>query len=58
MKDWSLQCNECERLSPSIREFDRRIKNDIKEAAKNGKAPIGKELLKDMNKALYTKLFV
>jgi len=44
-------------LSPSLREFDTRIKNDIKEAAKSGKAPIGKELLKDMNKELYAKLF-
>ena len=57
MKDWLLKCNELERLSPSLREFDTRIKNDIKEAAKSGKAPIGKELLKDMNKELYAKLF-
>jgi hypothetical protein len=57
MKEWSLKCNELEQLSPSIRVFDTRIKNDIKEAAKSGKAPIGKELLKDMNKELYAKLF-
>jgi hypothetical protein len=57
MKDWLLKCNELERLSSSLREFDTRIKNDIKEAAKSGKAPIGKELLKDMNKEFYAKLF-
>jgi hypothetical protein len=57
MKGWSLKCNELEQLSPSIRDFDTRIKNDIKEAVKSKKAPIGKELLKDMNKELYAKLF-
>jgi Primase X len=57
MKEWSLNCNELEQLSPSIRDFDRRIRNDIREAVKSKKAPIGKELLKDMNKELYAKLF-
>ena len=46
-----------EEVDKLIREFDMRVKNDIKEAAKSGKAPIGKELLKDMNKELYAKLF-
>ena len=44
-------------LSPTIQEFDSIIRYDIKEAVKSGKAPIGKELLKDMNKELYAKLF-
>jgi hypothetical protein len=44
-------------LSPSVREFDNKIRNDIKEAIKSGKASIGDKLLKDMNNELYTIVF-
>jgi RecA/RadA recombinase len=49
--------NEIRPLSPSVREFDNKIRNDIKEAIKSGKAPIGEKLLKDMNNVLFTILF-
>jgi Primase X len=55
LKDWSLKCNELEPLLPSTRDFDKRIRDGIKEAVKSGKAPIGKNLLKVMNKELYLK---
>jgi hypothetical protein len=42
-------------LLPSTRDFDKRIRDGIKEAVKSGKAPIGKNLLKVMNKELYLK---
>jgi hypothetical protein len=57
MKDWSVRCNEIRPLSPSVREFDKKIRNDIKEAIKNGKASIGENLLKDMNNELYRIVF-
>jgi Primase X len=57
MKDWSLRCNEIMPLSPSVREYDNKIRNDIKEAIKSGKAPIGDKLLKDMNNELYKMVF-
>jgi hypothetical protein len=57
MKDWTMRCNEMEHLSPSVREFDTIIRNDIKEAIKSGKASIGDKLLKDMNNELYETLF-
>lgn len=57
MKDWSMRCNEITPLSPSVREFDNKIRNDIKEAIKSGKASIGEKLLKDMNNELYRMVF-
>jgi hypothetical protein len=57
IKDWSLKCNEIRPLSPSVREFDTIIRNDIKEAIKIGKASIGEKLLKDMNNELYRIVF-
>ena len=57
LKDWSIRCNEVETLSPSAREFDIRIRYDIKEAVKNRKVPIGKNLLREMNKELYQTCF-
>jgi hypothetical protein len=57
MKDWAMRCNEIRPLSPSVREFDNKIRNDIKEAIKSGKAPIGEKLLKDMNNELYKMMF-
>lgn len=58
LKDWSIRCNRVEALSPSVREFDIRIRYDIKEAVKNVKASIGKNLLSEMNKELYSMLFI
>jgi hypothetical protein len=58
MKDWSLKCNEIRPLSPSVREFDNIIRNDIREAIKSGKASIGEKLLNDMNNQLYKILFL
>jgi hypothetical protein len=58
MKGWSLRCNEISPLSPCFREFDNKIRNDIKEAIKSGKAPIGEKLLKDMNSELYNMVFL
>ncbi len=58
LKDWSIRCNRVEPLSPSVREFDIRVRYDIKEAVKNGKVPIGKNLLSEMNKELYAMLFI
>ena len=57
LKDWSMGCNGVKALSPSTTEFDKRIRYDIKEAVKTGKAPIGKKLLEEMNKDLYAMLF-
>ena len=55
--DWLQGCNKLEPLSPSHRDFERLVKNDINQAQKNGKAPIGKQLLKEMNNKLYAILF-
>jgi hypothetical protein len=55
--DWLQRCNKLEPLSPSRRDFERLVKDDIKQAQKNGKAPIGKQLLKEMNNELYVILF-
>ena len=52
LKDWSMGCNGVKALSPSTTEFDKRIRYDIKEAVKTGKAPIGKKLLEEMNQDL------
>jgi hypothetical protein len=52
-----MRCNEVKALSPTVREFDKRIRYDINEAVKDCKVPIGKKLLKEMNKELYDKLF-
>jgi hypothetical protein len=49
MMDWLQRCNRLRRLSPSLHEFKRRVKRDIREAVKSGKVPIGKQLLKDNN---------
>jgi hypothetical protein len=49
MMDWLQRCNRLKRLSPSLDEFKRRVKRDIKEAIKSGKLPIGKQSLKDCN---------
>jgi Primase X len=57
LKDWSIICNGVEALLPSARDFDMRLRYNIKEAVKNGKAPIGKNLLRAMNKQLYSMLF-
>jgi Primase X len=57
LKDWSMRCNGVKALSPSTTEFDKRIRYDIKEAVKTGKAPIGKKLLGEMNKELYALIF-
>lgn len=57
LKDWSMRCNEVKALLPSAREFDNRIRYDVREAVKNGKAPIGKNLLKEMNEELYSLFF-
>jgi hypothetical protein len=46
IKTWSLKCHELRPLSPSVREFDNKIRNDIKKALKSGKASIGEMLLK------------
>jgi hypothetical protein len=55
--DWLEGCNKLEPLSPSRRDFERLVNGDIKQAQKNGKAPIGKQLLKEMNNELYAILF-
>jgi hypothetical protein len=52
-----LRYNEIRPLSPPFREFDKKIRKDIKEAIKSGKAPIGDKLLNDMNKELYKMVF-
>jgi hypothetical protein len=57
MKGWSLKCNEIRSLSPSVREFDNKIRNNIKKALKSGKASIGEMLLKEMNNELYKMVF-
>jgi hypothetical protein len=57
IKDWEMRCNEIMALSPAVREFENKIKSDIKEAIKNGKAAIGEKLLKDMNNELYKLVF-
>jgi hypothetical protein len=57
MKDWSLKCNEMMHLSSSVREFDNKIRNDIREAIRSGKASIGEKLLNDMNNQLYNMMF-
>jgi len=57
LKDWSMRCNGVEALSPSKTEFDKRIRYDIKDAVKTGKAPIGRNLLEQMNKDLYATSF-
>jgi hypothetical protein len=44
-------------LSPSVRDFDNKIRKDIKQALKNGKAPIGEKRLKDMKYELYKMMF-
>jgi len=55
--DWLRKCNRIQQLSPSLHEFERRVKYDITEALRCGKAPIGKQLLKVMNKELHAILF-
>jgi hypothetical protein len=56
MKNWLCKCNEAERLSPSTRVFDTLVKNDVKDAQKGGKFPIGERKLKEMNEELYKTL--
>jgi Primase X len=56
IKNWLLKCNEVERLSPSVRAFDTLIKNDIKEAQKSGKIPIGEKKLMERSEELYELL--
>ena len=53
MKNWLCKCNEAGRLSPSPIAFNTLIKNDIKDAQKSGKLPVGEKLLKEMNEELY-----
>jgi hypothetical protein len=53
MKKWFHKCNEAKGLSPSPRAFDTLLKNDIKDAQKSGKLPVGEKLLKEMNEELY-----
>ena len=53
MKVSATRCNEVEGLRPSVRDFDNRIRYDIKEAVKSGKLPIGKELLRKINAKIY-----
>lgn len=55
--EWLRRCNELQSLMPSYRDFDRLVKYNIKQAERNGKVPIGKELLYEMNKELYLALF-
>jgi hypothetical protein len=55
--DWLEGCNKLEPLSPSRRDFERLVKYDIKQAQKNGKAHIGKQLLREMNNDLDAILF-
>jgi len=55
--DWLQKCDKLEPLSPSLSEFERRVKHDIKEAVKHEKVSIGKQLLRDMNKELHAILF-
>lgn len=56
MKNWLYKCNEAERLSPPTRVFHTLIKNDIKDAQKGGKFPVGEKKLKEMNEELYNML--
>jgi hypothetical protein len=52
-KRLARKCSKAKRLSPSPRAFDALIKNDIKDAQKSGKLPVGEKLLKEMNEELY-----
>jgi Primase X len=56
MKNWLCKCDEVERLFPSARVFDALVKNDIRDAQKSGKVPIGDEKLKEMNEEVYKML--
>jgi hypothetical protein len=44
-------------FSSSVKEFDNKIINDIKEAIKSGKAPIREKRLKNMNIELNKMVF-
>jgi Primase X len=56
IKNWLCKCNEVERLSPSAGVFDTLIKNDIKDAQKSGKLPVGEKKLKERNEEVYKML--
>jgi hypothetical protein len=55
-KTLARKCSKAKLLPPSQRAFDALIKNDIKDAQKSGKVPVGEKKLKKMNEELYKML--